>query len=130
MSHDEQPHDASATPDEVDDGLAFAYGEDSGESTSPSVIGRIGEITGSKPKVLLRDDRAGDTEVLKPLGPEDTQQAGKYTVQGELGRGGVGAVHRGHDQDLGRDVALKFLHERYQQEPQILHRFVEARRSW
>ena len=125
MSNDPKPDDTSATPDEVDDGLAFAYGEDSGDSTSPSVIARIGEITGSKPKVLLRDDRAGDTPMLKPLGPDDTQQAGKYTVQGELGRGGVGTVHRGHDQDLGRDVAMKFLHEKYKDEPTILQRFVE-----
>lgn len=46
-------------------------------------------------------------------------------VQGILGEGGVGAVHKGHGTDLGRDVAMKFLHERYANEPTILHRFVE-----
>jgi serine/threonine protein kinase len=35
------------------------------------------------------------------------------------------AVHKGHDQDLGRDVAMKFLHDKYKDEPSILHRFVE-----
>ena len=129
MSHDKQPPEDSSTPDEIDDGLAFAYGQDSQQrpesDPTPSVIARIGEITGSKPKVLLRDDRAGDTPMLQPLGPDDTQQAGKYVVQGELGRGGVGTVHRGHDQDLGRDVAMKFLHEKYKDEPTILQRFVE-----
>ena len=65
MSHDKQPPEDSSTPDEIDDGLAFAYGQDSQQrpesDPTPSVIARIGEITGSKPKVLLRDDRAGDT---------------------------------------------------------------------
>ena len=51
--------------------------------------------------------------------------AGKYKILGLLGQGGVGAVHRGHDSDLGRDVAMKFLHERYAKDPSVLHRFVE-----
>jgi eukaryotic-like serine/threonine-protein kinase len=120
MTDEEEP-----IPDELDDGLAFAYGEESTPPTSPSVLERIGEITGSKPQVLLRDDRAGDTPMLKPLGPDARVEAGKYVVHGELGRGGVGTVHRGHDQDLGRDVAMKFLHEKYKDTPEILHRFVE-----
>lgn len=33
-------------------------------------------------------------------------------------------MHEGHDQELGRDVAMKFLHDRYKDEPAILHRFV------
>ncbi|MCR9245148.1 MAG: protein kinase [bacterium] len=95
-------------------------------SPTPSVIERIGEVTGSKPKVSLRDaEEPGQTPMLKPLGPDDARDAGKYVIQGELGRGGVGAVHRGHDQDLGRDVAMKFLHAKYKDEPAILHRFVE-----
>jgi len=112
-------------PDELDEGLAFAYGEETAPPPAPSVSERIGELTGSKPKVLLRDDQAGDTPMLKPLGPDERVEAGKYVVQGELGRGGVGTVHRGHDQDLGRDVAMKFLHDKYKNEPSILHRFVE-----
>jgi eukaryotic-like serine/threonine-protein kinase len=117
--------DTPSTPDDLDEGLAFAYGQDSQPHDSPSVIERIGEITGSKPSILLRDDRAHDTPMLKPLGPGESREAGKYVVHGELGRGGVGTVHRGHDQDLGRDVAMKFLHDKYKDEAQLLHRFVE-----
>lgn len=32
---------------------------------------------------------------------------GKYAVEGELGRGAMGIVYRGHDPDLDREVALK-----------------------
>ena len=129
---DPEHHDEDAA-DPLDDALdaaldgGFAAAGDGPEpGSNDSVIGRIGEVTGSKPKVSLRDaEEQGHTPMLKPLGPDDVREAGKYTIQGELGRGGVGAVHRGHDQDLGRDVAMKFLHEKYKDTPEILHRFVE-----
>ncbi|MEQ8766391.1 MAG: protein kinase, partial [Planctomycetota bacterium] len=126
MTHkDERPGDEIEPSDALDEGLAYAYGEDSQADGAPSVIERIGEVSGSMPRVLLRDESAGDTPMLKPLGPDDRVEAGKYVVQGELGRGGVGTVHRGHDQDLGRDVAMKFLHDKYKDQPEVLHRFVE-----
>ena len=123
--------DGSALDKALDGGFAAARDEATGpgesvlERPGESVLERIGEIAGSKPKVFLRDETAGDTPMLKPLAPEERLSAGKYVVQGELGRGGVGAVHKGHDQDLGRDVAMKFLHERYREDGAILHRFVE-----
>lgn len=130
----EQPHDPN--DDSLDDALdgaldrGFAAAGDDARRDSPasgdSVLDRIGQLAGSRPRVSLQDtDEHGTTPMLKPLGPDEARDAGKYTIQGELGRGGVGAVHRGHDQDLGRDVAMKFLHDKYKDEPSILHRFVE-----
>lgn len=123
--NDAQPDDSCQVPEEVDLGLAFAYGDASPPAPDSGVLDQINRIAGSKPAVSLRELPAGDTPMLRPLGPGERQLAGKYIVQGELARGGVGTVHRGHDQELGRDVALKFLHDRFKDEPTILHRFIE-----
>jgi formylglycine-generating enzyme required for sulfatase activity len=81
------------------------------------------------PRVQLREETAPHAEpLLKPLTAEQKRaggQIGKYRVAGELARGGVGAVFKGHDSDLGRDVAMKFLHDRYRDNPALLQRFVE-----
>ena len=52
-------------------------------------------------------------------------QIGRYRVVGEIGRGGVGAIYRAHDVDLGRDVALKVLLDGHETNPELVRRFVE-----
>ena len=119
------PLDGSALDRALDGGFSAARESEPAEP-GDSVLDHVRKVTGSTPRVSLREvDEAGHTPILKPLGPDDERIAGKYSVQGELGRGGVGAVHKGHDQDLGRDVAMKFLHKKYKDEPAILQRFVE-----
>jgi serine/threonine protein kinase len=54
--------------------------------------------------------------------------AGRLRLLDEIGRGGMGAVHKAHDPALGRDVAVKVLLERYQDEPEVLRRFLDEAR--
>ena len=130
-SENDRPDD-SEPPPEIDKGLERAFNSKKLASRNPSpslsILNRIGKVTGKLPSIALCEiDHAGQTPILKPLVADDgiAQETGKYTVHGLLGRGGVGAVHKAHDTDLGRDVAMKFLHEKYIDEPSILHRFVE-----
>jgi Protein kinase domain len=50
---------------------------------------------------------------------------GRYVVESELARGGVGVVYRGRDEDLGRPVAIKLLKRSLRAENELVRRFVE-----
>jgi len=53
---------------------------------------------------------------------------GRYVLEAEIGRGGMGIVYRATDESIGRDVAIKVLHERSASDPDAVRRFlVEAR---
>src|SRR5437016_3088626 len=45
--------------------------------------------------------------------PPASEEVGRYQLIGEIARGGMGVVMRGHDTELGRDVAMKILREEF-----------------
>jgi serine/threonine-protein kinase len=49
----------------------------------------------------------------------------RYQLQGEIARGGMGAILKGRDIDLGRDLAIKVLLDAHQGNPEVVRRFVE-----
>jgi tetratricopeptide (TPR) repeat protein len=61
----------------------------------------------------------------KTLAPGSRGKAGRYDLFEQLGRGGMGLILRGHDPELGRDVAVKLLREDRQDETDLKRRFVE-----
>jgi serine/threonine-protein kinase len=82
------------------------------------------------PRVHLRDPLTEDvTPVSLPgsaeLPPTSPNGAGRYQLVGELGRGGMGAVLKGRDTDLGHDVAVKVLLDAHKGKPELVGRFVE-----
>ncbi len=49
----------------------------------------------------------------------------RVQLLGEIARGGMGAVLKGRDPDLGRDLAVKVLLEKHEDRPELVRRFVE-----
>ena len=69
-------------------------------------------------------------DAIPPTAPsrssdDQAATAGRYRLQGEIARGGMGQIHKAHDPDLGREVAIKVLHPELSDAPEVLDRFVE-----
>lgn len=77
------------------------------------------DATTLPPRTIAYDGEAPATDQLLP------DHAGRIALQGELARGGMGAVLRGHDPALRRDVAVKILLPSHAARPDLVRRFVE-----
>lgn len=78
--------------------------------------------------VILKEAEGESSLVVKPTSdamPSKPEIGDRYQLSGEIARGGMGAVLRGRDVDLGRDLAVKVLLEKYTNHPEIARRFVE-----
>jgi len=95
-----------------------------------SVLAILGSRTGLAPKVLLPDSNSehGTSPLVQPGSPASKlvpQGRGNYQLLGEIARGGMGVILKGHDTDLGRDVAVKVLDGELAKRPEVVQRFVE-----
>jgi tetratricopeptide (TPR) repeat protein len=90
-----------------------------------SVLETIGATIGAVPRVMLRDTAIGETPspIIRPTHGHDTST--RYRIDGEIARGGMGAIWKGRDPDLGRDVAIKVLREDLRDNDDLVRRFVE-----
>ena len=60
--------------------------------------------------------------------PPGSHESGRYQIFGEIARGGMGAILKGRDRDLGRDLAVKVLLEEHGDRPELVRRFIEEAR--
>src|SRR5215212_9839731 len=119
MTEPRNPEQTVALPseDDLDAALAVAFAPDSGPAlpVGHSVLTALGAVLPSVPRVQLRQpDGEPETPVQKPSSPEMPdlpEHSGRYQLHGEIARGGMGAILKGRDVDLGRDIAIKVLLE-------------------
>ena len=57
--------------------------------------------------------------------PAPGDRPGRLQLLGEIARGGMGAVLKGRDPDIGRDLAVKVLLESHRDKPELIRRFIE-----
>ncbi len=55
----------------------------------------------------------------------DPARVGRLQLRDVIGHGGMGILLRGYDADLGRDLAVKVLREKFRDQPDMVRRFIE-----
>lgn len=112
-----QPHEARPHPDGTD------WLTDAGHSVLHALSEKVADV----PRVVLRDEAGADAPIAlsqsaeMPAGKSDS----RYQLQGEIARGGMGAILKGRDTDLGRDLAIKVLLDAHKDKPEVVQRFIE-----
>jgi eukaryotic-like serine/threonine-protein kinase len=117
---------APGTEESAGNDVTFAFNP----SAPGSVLESIAQSIGPVPRVVLREmatDGSG-MELIKTSSdqmPAPGERGNRYQLFGEIARGGMGAILKGRDPNLGRDLAVKVLLESHQDEPEMVRRFVE-----
>ena len=114
-----------AAKDSKLDDVTFLFGP-----ASSSIVAAFGEAFGEIPPVLLRDaDSVTEPgPMIRPSSdqiPAPAEQTARLQLFGEIARGGMGAVLKGRDADLGRELAVKILLESHRDKPEMVRRFIE-----
>ena len=129
-SNAEDPGSAATdSGDELDYGLAAAFEESGrwGAGPPPSVLGSFDSTAALLGRLCLQSAHPDEVEPLPHVRSHEvpTGPTGRYQIHGEISRGGMGAVLRARDGDLGRDLAVKVLLSQHMQRPEMFERFIE-----
>ena len=126
----EDPDRVEMEPEaELDYGLAAAF-EESGEWSAgppPSVLETFDSTAAILERLCLQSAHGAEVEPVPRIRSREVpaEPTGRYQIHGEISRGGMGAVLRARDIDLGRDLAVKVLLSQHMQRPEMLERFIE-----
>ncbi len=101
-----------------------------GEGAPPPGSSRMSTIDfgpGAPPHIRLREvlDDSEPPVATRSAEIPDRDGPGRYQLLCEIARGGMGAILKGRDLDLGRELAIKVLLEPHRGDPEVVRRFVE-----
>lgn len=110
--------------DSLDPGLKAAFAAPEEPAAGDSVFAVLRACGAVQKCVYLRQESWEEPELQRQTDATDGMPK-RYHVTGELARGGVGVVLKGHDIDLGREVAIKTLRTEHSGNASLTRRLVE-----
>ena len=99
------------------------------ETVVPQLPDAAGLVTAQVEDTGVMPNMAVDTFLDPPSHPEMLVRIGKYDIEREIGRGGMGIVLKGFDRELNRPVAIKLLSPHLASSGIARQRFVREARA-